>query len=283
MFSLEPVNDQNHKLLAGKITIANGVLYNTNVFNEENIIYLTKNGEFHQYGPLNSNYGYEMGKVEFDGLVLKISIHSPIQSQGFIKTITNKEINLEGENVLVSIDPELNWQISEPIYSKSTLNNATLQKLKSIQNLKFPTGAKCLQTVTEHLNQEYLQLEVSSQNYKSQFEIILDDYNQQQNGASSIKYNPISKFTQFFGSTTYLNQYDEGYTLYNGKYYTTEKKDLGFDFVHAEFIQDSIDEANHFKDPVEKAARLNYAESYKKECDLYNAVAADFIKKNIKL
>lgn len=265
------------------ITLVDGKSYADIEADEDtNEIYLTEQGEYQTFGPTNSRYGALMGEMTFINNQIKLSPYSAIGSTGLEFTTTVNQRNIAGESVLATVDPELNWNLDYPQYSVK-YPDAINTKLKAYQALKFPAGSTCLQETEYSNNQEYLLLSEAENVYQQNFNEFVERFTNQ-------TVQNYFKLTKFKNALAYHYSPDEteanaftGYTQYKGAYYTSSKETAGVESNLANDIQldkEQINQSNMSTD--EKAARLTKADGLNKGCDLYNSVAANYLKQNLK-
>lgn len=270
-------------LSSAQFNIVNGKLYAVLDDYDDQEIYLTTSGEYLAMGPIDSKYGALLGDISVKNNQFTIYPYSKIGSTGLVFTQENQTIVLDGKPVLVAVDPYLNWDVNYPQFSYHKFDPAFLNTLKSYQKLSFPKGSVCLQETKYTNNQAYLTLFKSSNDNKQMFEDYAASY------LNNVNHH-YAKLTQFFNSTAYLYSYDQttenahdGVANYQGNYYATYLENKGAEYDLAAYIQDAKDQAT---DPTlsadEKAAHQALANDLSQSCDLYNDVAIQFLKQNIK-
>ena len=270
-------------LINNEFNIVNGKLYGVMEDYDDQEVYLTTNGEYLGIGPIHSQYGALLGDITVSNDQFAIRPYSKIGSSGLIFTQNNKRIDLTGKPVLVTVSPDINWDAHYPEYSNNKIDAALLSKLKDYQKLTFPKGSVCLQQSKYTNNQAYLTLFQSSTDNKLRFENITTDY------LNNVDTNYL-KFTQYFNSIAYLYSYDKsqenaqgGVALYDGQYLSAYLERQGVEYDLSATIQEIKDAANDPDNTAEdKAAYLSYADDLSQGCDLYNDVAIQFLKQNIK-
>ena len=266
-----------------EFNIVNGQLYAVLNDYDDQEIYLTNTGEYLGIGPIHSQYGALLGNIQINNDQFTIQPYSQTGAKGLIFNQENKRIDLSGKPVLVALEPYLNWNVNYPAYSSNTFEAGFLSKLKDYQKLTFPQGAVCLQETKYTNNQDYLTLFQSSNDNKKLFEDYATAY-------LNNVYHQYVKITQYLNATAYLYSYDQdptnadyGVAEYQGRYYAAYKEAKGVEYDLAAYIQEAKDNA---ADPTlsaeEKAAYLAYANDLSQGCDLYNDVAIQFLKQNIK-
>ncbi|MEG0030527.1 hypothetical protein [Acinetobacter sp.] len=269
-------------VLNTKITLADGKAYATfDADDDTNEIYLTEQGEYQTFGPTNS-YGALIGQMTFINNQIKLRPYSAIGSTGLEFTTTVAQRNIAGESVLSTVDPDLNWNLDYPQYSVKYPDEINT-KLKAYQALKFPAGSTCLQETEYSNNQEYLLLSEAESEYKQRFNEHVEWFTNQ------IAQNYI-KLTKFKDALAYHYSHDgtvenahSGYAQYKDAYYTSSKEAAGVESNLANDIQSEKERINQMNVSAdEKAARLAKADGLTKGCDLYNSVAANYLKQNLK-
>lgn len=275
-------NIENFEVINTQFNIVNGKLYAIYTDTENNEFYLTQEGEYRGFGPINNSYGAEVGDITVSDTQFKIRPYSPIGSKGLEFTQTHSKLDISGQSVLAALDPDLNWQIKYPQYveSSSALSDQLIAKLKSYQALTFPQGSTCLHETEYANNQSYL--------------VLTDLEDQASFDADAKEYAELNKnyfkYTNFYNSVAYLYSYNgtesnanNGIATYKGLYYDTYKENAGIEFNLDKEIQtnkDLIAQSNYSNE--EKSARLEAEDGMHKGCDLYNDVAIKFLKNNIK-
>lgn len=269
-------------VLNTKITLADGKAYATfDADDDTNEIYLTEQGEYQTFGPTNS-YGALIGQMNFINNQIKLRPYSAIGSTGLEFTTTVAQRNIAGESVLSTVDPDLNWNLDYPQYSVK-YPDAINTKLKAYQALKFPAGSTCLQETEYSNNQEYLLLSEAEDVYQQGF-------NEYATAFASQTGQKYFKYTKFNNALAYHYSHDEteahafsGYTQYKGAYYTSSKETAGVESNLANDIQSEKERINQMNMSAdEKTARLTKVDDLNKGCDLYNSVAANYLKQNLK-
>ncbi len=284
---IERDEDYNLRVTGSRMTFIDGKAYaiiKDENAQETNELYLTENGEYQTFGPVNSNYGALMGDMTFINNQIKLYPYSQNGSKGFELTTTVKELNLEGENVLAVVDPKLNWQLDYPQYSRSTYPENVQSKLIALQKLKFPAGSVCLQETEYSNNQDYLLLTIDGNDYQKSFEQNVKSFDNQTEPGW------MKKITGFNTAIAYHNKdsiKDEnaysGYAQYQNKYYPSFLENQRVEFNLSQSIEENKQQAQLATTAEEKSARLIYAESLNKGCDTYNTVAAAYLDKHLKL
>ena len=269
-------------VLNTKITLADGKAYATfDADDDTNEIYLTEQGEYQTFGPTNS-YGALIGQMNFINNQIKLRPYSAIGSTGLEFTTTVAQRNIAGESVLSTVDPDLNWNLDYPQYSVKYPDEINT-KLKAYQALKFPAGSTCLQETEYSNNQEYLLLSEAEDVYQQ-------DFNEYATAFASQTGQKYFKYTKFNNALAYHYSHDEteahafsGYTQYKGAYYTSSKETAGVESNLANDIQSEKERINQMNMSAdEKTARLTKVDGLNKGCDLYNSVAANYLKLNLK-
>lgn len=213
---------------------------------------------------------------------IKLRPYSAIGSTGLEFTTTVAQRNIAGESVLSTVDPDLNWNLDYPQYSVKYPDEINT-KLRAYQALKFPAGSTCLQETEYSNNQEYLLLSEPEDVYQQGF-------NEYATAFSSQTGQKYFKYTKFNNALAYHYSHDEteahafsGYTQYKGAYYTSSKETAGVESNLANDIQSEKERINQMNVSVdEKTALLTKADGLNKGCDLYNSVAANYLKQNLK-
>lgn len=272
--------DNDFETIQSKLTIASGKLYAELDDYDDNEYYLTEDGEYRGFGPINSHYGAEVGDIKLEKNRFKVRPYSTLGSKGLEFTQDHIELDLSGQPVLAHVDPQLNVNVSDAT-QLSKLPTPILNQLKNFQSLIFPAGSRCLQETQYANNQEYLTLYDLSLSHKNDFEHDEKSFHNQ-----DPHYYKVTGFNQ---AVSYLYSYDakaehadSGSALYLGQYFSSYLEKQGVEYNLAEDIQHIKETANLITDSQNKAKELAYAEAKSKTCDLYNTTAADYLKKNVR-
>lgn len=259
-------------------TINQGKIYDQNDFENGNDLTITQNGIYQDFGPKDSKYGYLVGTGSFKGLVLTHQHYSPIGSTDLVFTSTYKKIDLSGKNVLATLEPEHQWDLT----NKSTVNFGTVRNAyyNRVKDLTFPAGAYCMQQLTYSNNQENL-LAFSNGNEKKYFDDYAAQYSQNTQGR-------IFKKT-YKDTVAYLYSYEgndadatHGYAEYKGQYYEVERHAKGLQYSLADEIQNEKDNIQSSLTDAERKLAIQRIESQNNLCTWYNKTASTFIQNNMK-
>lgn len=259
-------------------TINQGKIYDQNDFENGNDLTITQNGIYQDFGPKDSKYGYLVGTGSFKGLVLTHQHYSPIGSTDLVFTSTYKKIDLSGKNVLATLEPEHQWDLT----NKSTVNFGTVRNAyyNRVKDLTFPAGTYCMQQLTYSNNQENL-LAFSNGNEKKYFDDYAAQYSQNTQGR-------IFKKT-YKDTVAYLYSYEgndadatHGYAEYKGQYYEVERHAKGLQYSLADEIQNEKDNIQSSLTDAERKLAIQRIESQNNLCTWYNNTASTFIQNNMK-
>ncbi|OTG72346.1 hypothetical protein B9T26_10465 [Acinetobacter sp. ANC 4169] len=259
-------------------TIDQGKIYDQNNFEYDNDLTITQNGIYQDFGPKDSKYGYFVGTGSFKNLVLTHQHYSPIGSTGLVFTSTYKKIDLSGKNVLATLEPEHQWDLSnEPTVNFGTVRNTYYNRVK---DLTFPAGAYCMQQLTYSNNQENL-LAYSNGDEKQYF----DDYAAQysQNAQSRIFKKTYKDTVSYLYSSEGTDaDAAHGYAEYKGQYYEVARNAKGLQYSLADEIQNEKDNLPSTLTDADRKLAIQRIESQNNLCTWYNDTASTFIQNNMK-
>ena len=254
---------------------------------EDNYIFVTKDGEYRSYtGQLHPEYGAESGKFkQLAPNEFTLIFHSEIGSTGLEEITRYKAIDLNNQNVLKHLTPELHWQLQYPELEPLNVSAKDRELLTRLNETKFPQGSICLQIVETQSNQDYLTLSPLDSISLQEFETYEQRYNQKDPNLLKMIFKNTTAYLHVSNTEDKLiepvpsNSISNGFAQYKSDYYRAyytpnDVNDNLQDWI--EELKQTINQSDHSTEA--KKAYIERADSLTNMCDFYNPTAMSFIK-----
>ncbi len=264
-------SDEDH------ITIKDGKYYakNTNTLNEDDLghsIIITQNGVYED-GDVHAEYGTYIGTAKIDNNKWTLTPYSKTNSSGLQFIHSYKSIDISGKPFNEVINPQDAWAIRNNLTNTYPISN-TLKRFYTTNNAtRFPEGSTCLRLDTIENTQEYIELQLDTENDKNVQKIW-----EREAAKTSDTDKKIFKDTVAY--ITYQYEDADTYAKYQSKFFSGNYYSKGLEFSLAEFIDDLKQDANNYTGQNKEIAD-DYIDAYKNTCLLFNETASKAIRTTI--
>lgn len=265
-----------------RITLKDGKYYvkQTNTLNDSDSLYLsftvTKDGVYED-GPISQD-GALIGTVSINANKWTLLPYSKIGSTGLKFYHTYKTIDISGQSFNQVIAPLHMWAIKNGRTNDISASNAELKFYAANTNTKFPSGSTCLQLIKEENNQEYIELEIESENDP----YVINRWNDFALAGSGAE-QKIFKDTTAYITSQDDNEDDNAdmYAKYQNKYFAGNYTAKGIQFDFEDLLKE-LSESSKALTGQDKVIANEYIDAVKNTCMLYNDKATQTILNAIK-
>ena len=233
-------------------------------------------------GPENKDYGTLIGDITVTNTDWLVKPYSPININQLEIKSEYKLINIGGQNILESIEPNLAINYKNIPYTDDLYSPSQHDLISRIKDKKFPTGATCLQLQKTTQNQDSLQLTLAADQvevknaWDNEYEVKLPDYYKQTQAYLATTANAINPFYKL--DLTYLMDnvtYYLGIAKYDNKYYYAKKINKGTRFDPGVFNTYNFD---YYKNNIdvfypEQGVSAQFTKALAQSCDYLDPVA----------
>lgn len=263
-----------------RITLKDGKYYvkQTNTLDDSKSLYLsfmvTKDGVYED-GPISQD-GALIGTVSINANQWTLLPYSKIGSTGLKFYHTYKTIDISGQSFNHVIAPLNMWAIKNGRTNDISVSNAELKFYTANTTTKFPNGSTCLQLIKEENNQEYIELEIESENSP----YVINRWNDFVLAGSGAAQQIFKDTTAYITSRDEDNNVDT-YAKYQNKYFAGNYTAKGVQFDFEDLLK-ALSESSKALTGQDKVVANEYINAVKNTCMLYNDKATQTILNAIK-
>lgn len=278
-FYIDEYSDSDLNYEIEQLTFDQGNIYikvdETTGWDESETFYLTENG-LYDHGSTHATYGKLQGTITANATTWKQVPYSPINSTGLSSTLTFKVFDISSKNIAQVLSPEHYVNLKYNLLDTYPMGEKGEDFYRVLSNSIFPTGSTCIQFQTIDNSQKYIEL------YKYSLEDYVQDY-------LKLEWADISKDSKYAKHTfkdaiAYLDLREDqqwGLAEYKSKYYEVDYHPAGEKYNIKNILAASKALVNSAS-AQDKPALQEYATLQENACTLFNNIASEELRKQIK-